>query len=54
MNECIYVKIQNLKYFILEMGLGNAERPHLTVAQMEDRQGRNLVLVAGEIRRHSS
>jgi hypothetical protein len=32
MNECIYVKIQNLKYSILEMGLGNAERPYLTVA----------------------
>jgi len=36
------------------MGLGNAERPYLAMARMEDRQGENLVPVAGEVRRHSS
>ena len=36
------------------MGLGEAERPYLAMARMEDRQGGNLVSVAGEVRRHSS
>ena len=46
--------MQNLKYSILLMGLGNAERPYLAMARMEDRQGGNLVPMAGEVRRHSS
>jgi hypothetical protein len=36
------------------MGLGNAEWPYLAMARMEDRQGRNLIPVAGKVRRHSS
>ena len=36
------------------MGLGDAERPYLTMAWMEDRQGENLVHVAGEVRHHSA
>ena len=40
--------MQNLKYSILLMGLGNTERPYLTMARMEDRQGGNLVPVAGK------
>jgi len=36
------------------MDLGNVEQPYLVMAQMEDRQGENLVPVAGEVRRHSS
>ena len=45
--------MQNLKYSILLMGLGNAERPYLAMARMEDRQGGNLVPMAREVRRHS-
>jgi hypothetical protein len=33
--------MQNLKYSILLMGLGDAEQPYLTMARMEDRQGGN-------------
>ena len=47
-----YISIQNLKYSILLMGLGDAERPYLTMVRMEDRQGENLVPVAREVRRH--
>jgi len=36
------------------MGLSDAERPYLTMARMKDRQGENLVHVAGEVRRHSA
>ena len=36
------------------MGLGDVERSYLVMAQIEDRQGGNLVPVAGEVRRHSS
>jgi hypothetical protein len=34
--------------------LGNAEWPYLAMARMEDRQGENLVRVAGKVCRHSS
>ena len=34
------------------MGLGDAERPYVAMARMEDRQGGNLVLVAREVRHH--
>ena len=58
MNECIYAKkyisTQILKYSILLMGLGDAERPYLVMARMEDCQGGNLVPVAEEVRRNSS
>jgi hypothetical protein len=46
--------MQNLKYSILETDLGNAERTYSAVAQMAERQGGNLVPVAGEVRRNSS
>ena len=46
--------MQNLKYSILLIGLGDAERLYLAMARMEDRLGGNLVPVAEEIRRHSS
>jgi hypothetical protein len=46
--------MRNLKYYILLMGSGNTGRPTLAMARMEDRQGGNLVAVAGEVRRHSS
>jgi hypothetical protein len=46
--------MQNLKYSILLMGLGNVERPYLAMARMKDRQGENLLPVAVEVRRHSS
>jgi hypothetical protein len=46
--------MQNLKYYVLLMGLGDAERSYLAMARMEDRQGGNLVPVAGKVRRHSS
>ena len=36
------------------MGLGNAERPYLAMARMEDRHGGNLVPMAGEVHHHSS
>jgi hypothetical protein len=49
-----YISTQNLKYFILLMGLGNAERPYLVMARMKDRQGENLVPMAGKVRHHSS
>ena len=49
-----YIRTQNLKYYILLMGLGDAERPYVAMARMEDRHGGNLVPVAGEVRRHSS
>ena len=49
-----YISTQNLKYSILLMGLGNADRHYLAMARMEDHQGGNLVPVAGEVRRHSS
>ena len=49
-----YISTQNLKYSILLMGLGNAERPYLAMARMKDRQGGNLVPVAEKVRRYSS
>jgi len=36
------------------MSPGNIERHILAMAQMEDRKGGNLVLVAREVRTHSS
>jgi hypothetical protein len=36
------------------MGMGNTGRLYLAMARIEDRQGRNLVHVAKEVRRHSS
>jgi hypothetical protein len=50
----IYISTQNLKYSILLMGLGNVERPYLTMARIKDRHGGNLVPVAGEVCHHSS
>jgi hypothetical protein len=41
--------MQNLKYYIILMGLGNTGRPTQAMAQMEDRQGGNLVPVPGEV-----
>jgi len=35
-------------------GSGAAERPYLTVARMAERQGGNLIPVAGEVRHRSS
>ena len=35
-------------------GLGDAERPYLAMARMEDHRGGNLVPMAGEVRRHLS
>ena len=35
------------------MGLGDAERPYLAMARMEDRQGENLVPMGEEVQRHS-
>jgi hypothetical protein len=50
-----YISMQNLKYSMQLMDLGYAGRPFLTMAQMEHRQGGNLVSMGGEvIRRHSS
>ena len=49
-----YISTQNLKYSILLMGLGDAERPYVAMARLEDHQGGNLVPVAGKVRRHSS
>jgi hypothetical protein len=49
-----HISMQNLKYSMLLMGLGNAGWPYLAMARMEVRQGGNLVPVAGEVRRHSS
>jgi hypothetical protein len=43
-----YISTQNLKYFIPLMSLGDAERPYLAVARMEDRQRGKLVPVAEE------
>jgi hypothetical protein len=36
------------------MGLDDVERSYLAMARMEDRQGENLVPVAGEVCRHYS
>jgi hypothetical protein len=38
-----YISTQNLKYSILLMGLGDAKRPYVVMARMEDHQGRNEV-----------
>jgi len=46
--------MQNLKYSILLMGLGDAERPYLAVVQMKNHHGGNLVPVAREVHRHLS
>jgi hypothetical protein len=43
-----YISTQNLKYSILLMGLGDAERPYLAMARTEDRQSGNLVLWLGK------
>jgi hypothetical protein len=32
-----YISTQNLKYYILLMGLGNAKRPYLAMVRMEVR-----------------
>jgi hypothetical protein len=46
--------MENLKYYILLMGLGNMGRPTLAMARIEDRPSGNLVLVPEKIRHHSS
>jgi hypothetical protein len=48
------ISTQNLKYYVLLMGLGDAERSYLAMARMEDRHGENLVPVTREVRRYSS
>jgi hypothetical protein len=42
------INMQNLKYYILLMGLGDAERSYLAMARMEDCHGGNLVLWLGK------
>ena len=37
--------MQNLKYSILLIGLGDVERPYLTMVRIEDRHGGNMVPV---------
>jgi hypothetical protein len=49
-----YISTENLKYYILLMGLRNMGQPTLAMARMEDRQSGNLVPVPGEVRHHSS
>jgi hypothetical protein len=49
-----YISTENLKYYILLMGLGNTGWLTLAMARMEDRQSGNLVLVPREVRHHSS
>jgi hypothetical protein len=49
-----YISMENLKYYILLVGLGNAGRRTLAMARMEDHQNGNLVPVPAEVHHHSS
>ena len=44
--------MQNLKYSILLMDLGDAEQPYLVVVRMKNHHGGNLVPVAREVINH--
>jgi len=46
--------MQNLKYSILLMDLGDAEQPYLVVVRMKNHHGGNLIPVAREVHRHLS